>query len=177
MSISRRAGAPHLLIDGSLSLINRTGAHFIARDIVSSFGNGASVRYWRLLRHAPPPGLRGKLCGRAMLRELLWLGSAPLLHWPEPVGVPLKRLFLDPLYVLRSRLQVQDIVLCHDIGPVSHPHLYDTATVRTYAAAYAKLAQCSPGIVFVRRSSAYAANSTTGFSTTSRALAQRRWRT
>ena len=156
---------PHLLIDASVSLINRTGAHYIAQDIVAAFGREASVRYWRLLRHAPPPGLRGKLCGRAMLRELLALGQARLLPWPEPARTPLKRLFLDPLYVLRSRLETDDVVLCHDIGPVTHPQLYDAGTVRLYAAAYARLAARGAGIVFVSEASrqAFVARFGSGF--------------
>lgn len=60
---------------------------------------------------------------------------------------------MDPLYVSRSRLESSDIVLCHDIGPVSHPELYDSGTVAAYEKAYTKIATARPGIVFVSNAS------------------------
>ena len=84
-----------------------------------------------------------------MLREIALLGTSNRFLWPEPKGVKLKRLFMDPLYVSRSRLEPSDIVLCHDIGPVSHPELYDSGTVAAYEKAYTKIATAQPGIVFV----------------------------
>jgi glycosyltransferase involved in cell wall biosynthesis len=84
-----------------------------------------------------------------MLKEIALLGTSGRFVWPEPKAVKLKRLFLDPLYVSRSRLESSDIVLCHDIGPVTHSHLYDSGTVAVYENAYAKIAAVRPGIVFV----------------------------
>src|SRR5689334_4335186 len=117
-----------LLIDSSLSLINRTGAHYIAEDLVSTFGAKAIVRRWRLLGPKLPEGIARKFYGRLMLREIGLLSNSSKLFWPEPKSVKLKRIFLDPLYVLRSRLESSDIVLCHDLGPVSHPWIYDSGT-------------------------------------------------
>jgi glycosyltransferase involved in cell wall biosynthesis len=55
--------------------------------------------------------------------------------------------------VLRSRFSQRDVVLCHDIGPVSHPELYDAETCRLYAAAYARIRAVAPGMVFVSQAS------------------------
>ncbi|HEY2927880.1 glycosyltransferase [Piscinibacter sp.] len=145
---------PHfksLLIDDSLSLINRTGAHFIAKDLVQHFGSRGAVRRWRMFGRRMPDGLPRKLLARLMLKEMHWLGQASAWPWPDvPHAI---RLFLDPLYVMRSRLTANDIVLCHDIGPVTHPAIYDAGTVEWYSRVYEKLVRCKPGMVFVSRSS------------------------
>ena len=138
-----------LMIDCSLSLINRTGAHYISEDLAAEFGGEGILRRWRLLRPQLPSGIARKLLGRLMLREIALLGTSSRFPWPEPKGAKLKRLFLDPLYVTRSRLESSDIVLCHDIGPVSHPELYDSGTIEVYQKAYTKIARARPGIVFV----------------------------
>jgi glycosyltransferase involved in cell wall biosynthesis len=142
-----------LLIDCSLSLINRTGAHYISEDLVGEFGDKGVLRRWRLLRGQLPTGMARKLFGRLMLREITLLGTSSRFLWPEPKAVKLKRLFMDPLYVSRSRLESSDVVLCHDIGPMTHPELYDSGTIGAYGKAYAKIAQVGPGIVFVSNAS------------------------
>jgi glycosyltransferase involved in cell wall biosynthesis len=143
-----------LLIDASLSLINRTGAHYIALDLCESFGGLGTVRRWRLSGRSLPPQLLRKIFGRAMLKELVHLRGRDVLLWPDfSGGKRVKRLFLDPLYVLRSRLDRDDIVLCHDIGPVTHRHLYDKTTVALYVDAYDRIAAKRPGIVFVSNAS------------------------
>jgi len=142
-----------LLLDCSLSLINRTGAHQISEDLALAFGGKATVRRWRLLGQQLPRGMARKIFGRLMVREIAFLGTSSRFLWPEPRALNLKRLFLDPLYVIRSRLESSDIVLCHDIGPVSHPELYDAGSVAAYEKAYAKIVAAQPGIVFVSNAS------------------------
>jgi glycosyltransferase involved in cell wall biosynthesis len=143
--------ARSLLIDDSLSLINRTGAHFVAKDLVGRFGAGSVVRRWRRFGAALPAPLPCKLLGRLMLKEMVWLGSRRFGRWPEPPRV--LRLFLDPLYVLRARLQASDIVLCHDIGPITLPTIYPPGVVALYRQAYAKVVAAQPGMVFVSQAS------------------------
>ena len=121
-----------LLIDCSLSLINRTGAYYISEELAHEFGGKGVLRRWRLLRQQSPDGITRKILGRVMMREIQLLGTSDKFLWPEPQAVKVKRLFLDPLYVSRSRLEPSDIVLCHDIGPVTHPELYDKGTVAAY---------------------------------------------
>jgi len=134
-------------------LINRTGAHYIAEDLASAFSGKGIVRRWRLLRRQLPTGIAKKIYARLMLREIALLATSSRFVWPEPETIKLKRLFLDPLYVSRSRLEPSDIVLCHDIGPVSHPELYDRGTVDAYEKAYAKIVTAQPGMVFVSNAS------------------------
>jgi len=142
-----------LLLDCSLSLINRTGAHYICEDLAAAFGSKGILRRWRLLRQDLPTGIARKILGRLMLREISLLGTSTRFLWPEPKATKLKRLFMDPLYVSRSRLESSDIVLCNDIGPVSHPELYDSGAVAAYEKAYAKIATAQPGIVFISNAS------------------------
>src|SRR6202008_3123219 len=142
-----------LLLDRSLSLINRTAAHYIPEDLVSAFGSEGTVRRWRLLRRGLPPGSTRKIFGRFMLQEITRLGTSDRFLWPEPKTKKLTRLFLDPLYVTRSRLESSDVVLCHDVGPLTHPQLYDSGAVTAYQKAYVKVAQVRPGVVFVSNTS------------------------
>lgn len=154
-----------LLLDCSPSLINRTGVHYICEDLASTFGGTGILRRWRLLGEQLPTGIARKIFGRLMLREIALLGTSSRFLWPEPKALKLKRLFLDPLYVSRSRLESSDIVLCHDIGPVSHPELYGAGAVAAYEKAYRKIAAARPGMVFVSNASrlAFEARFGTGF--------------
>jgi glycosyltransferase involved in cell wall biosynthesis len=139
---------PHtLLIDDSLSLINRTGAFFVARDLVDAFESRAIVRRWRLLGAPLPRMLPRRIVGRLMLKEMERLRESPLLPWPD--GKCTKRLFLDPLYVLRSQLSASDNVLCFDVGPNSHADIFLPVTADTYRRAYQKIAAARPGLVFI----------------------------
>ncbi|WP_269930499.1 glycosyltransferase [Aminobacter sp. HY435] len=138
-----------MLFDNSLSLINRTGAYYIARDLCREFVPAhAQVRYWRLGSRAPE-GVARKLMARLMMMEIDWLGDRNVCLIGDTNKAGNSRVFLDPLYVLRSRLDETDIVLCHDVGPLTHSGLYDTRTVANYRLAYDKIARARPGIVFV----------------------------
>jgi glycosyltransferase involved in cell wall biosynthesis len=141
--------------DCSLSLINRTGAHFIARTIVEGLPSRfAAVRHWRLTSGAPSNEILRKVAGRLMLKELEWLRGAPILRWPDcGTGPSTPVLYMDPLYVLRGGLKSDDIVICHDVGPLSTPQFFDRGVTSLYEEAYARIRAVGPGIVFVSRAS------------------------
>lgn len=141
-----------LLVDCSLSLINKTGAHFIAQDLRSLLSGEAVVRQWRVLGAPLPSDFQRRVLGRLMLSELKLLEDLPMLTWPEPESCS-RRLLLDPLYVLRSQLDENDIVLCHDVGPLSHPNLYDVTTCKLYTKAYKKIQAVGPSMVYVSNTS------------------------
>ncbi|MBI1251100.1 MAG: glycosyltransferase [Alphaproteobacteria bacterium] len=139
-------GHPLYTADFSLALINRTGAYHICNDLLRELPHFFhDVRYWRL-PFQPQPDLIRKLAGRAMLLEMSALGDSSLLARRRP-DRPV--LFMDPLYVLRTQLVRDDIVLCHDVGPISHPDLFEPETVRRYRMAYDKIARVGPGVVTV----------------------------
>lgn len=139
------------LLDFSLGLINRTGAYVVCRDLLQELpGYFPDVRYWRLLRRQVPDGLARRVAGRLMLKEISLLRDRPVLQWPEPPPMAgRRRVFLDPLYVLRAQLDREDIVMCHDIGPVSHPELFGDNGPGLYLPAYEKIQRVGPGMVFV----------------------------
>ncbi len=108
----------------------------------------AQVRYWRLGSRAPE-GLARKIAARLMMMEINWLGDSRRCLIDSKANKESTRIFLDPLFVLRSELTEKDIVLCHDVGPLSHSYLYDAKTVENYRAAYEKISRHRPAIVFV----------------------------
>jgi len=136
--------------DFSLALINRTGAYYVCRDLVRGLPDHFSaIRYWRFFRRSEPDGIVRKLLGRAMLMDLRRLAEGERwrkrgLHSGKDPTV-----YLDPLYVLGNDLKWSDVVLCHDVGPITHPELYEPGTVALYKSAYAKIRQARPGMVFV----------------------------
>lgn len=141
--------------DFSLALINRTGAYYVCRDVVQRLGEFLpAVRYWRLVAKKQPEGLYRKLLGRAMLLELSRFTTAHALVRPRVTAAgDLPTLYFDPLYVLRTRLEARDIVLCHDVGPITHRDLFDPSTTALYEHAYAEIKRVGPGVVFVSEAS------------------------
>jgi glycosyltransferase involved in cell wall biosynthesis len=142
------------LVDCSPSLINRTAVHFICRDLVEGLPSRFPyVRHWRLLGREPPDGIIRKILGRMMLAEIDFFADSTFWPWPEPLANDLPTVFTDPLYVLRAKLAPEDVVLCHDLGPVSHPELFGAETTASYSLAYRKIAKIGPGLIFVSRAS------------------------
>ena len=143
------------IADFSLALINRTGAYYVCRDVVDHFApHFAKVRYWRGFPKRQPEGLTRKLLGRAMLYELSRFGTLTAFERRRPGGADdLPPLYFDPLYVLRTRLEARDIVLCHDVGPVTHHDLFDAGVTALYQHAYNAIRAAKPGMVFVSEAS------------------------
>lgn len=137
------------LADFSLSLINRTGAYHICRDLLDHLPRHFDqVRYWRTF-NAPKTTLGRKILGRMMLFELERMGASTVVPWPGPKDKAQPVLYMDPLYVLRAELKPSDIVICHDVGPITHSDLFAPKVVDLYRQAYDKIARVSPGIVTV----------------------------
>lgn len=135
--------------DFSLALINRTGAYYVCRDVVERLSEFfVSTRYWRFDLTREPKGWQRRILARAMMFEL-----AHSNWFPPPRGQArtggMPTVFFDPLYVLGRGVCRTDIVLCHDIGPVSHSDLFDPRTCRMYRDAYARIVAARPGVVFV----------------------------
>lgn len=139
-----------------LAIHNRTGKYFIGRDIIGD--NEAIIRqaqYWRLTQSAgapPPHGLYGRIAGRLAVMEARYRATSPAFDRVLPrrrIDLPL--LHLDPLTVLFHRLARHDLVLCHDVGPITHPALFPADVVAMYRKAYAEIADAAPHMIFVSR--------------------------
>ena len=96
----------------------------------------------------PSPGLDTGF--KVELRLMSMLGFNPL----QTIGAGERCLHLDPHSVLHAGLRSRDIVLCHDLGPISHPDLYNGWVAKLYKHAYARIRAVKPEIVFVSRFSA-----------------------
>jgi glycosyltransferase involved in cell wall biosynthesis len=149
--MARKSAQNHYLMDFSLGLVNRTGAFIICRDLLDELPEFfPQIRYWRMFLKRTPDGLPRKIAARLMMTELKVMRGHERFLWPD--GCSLKgrhRLILDPLYVLRSKLERTDIVQCHDVGPVTHPKLFGTSIAGLYKEAYDKIQRVGPGVVFV----------------------------
>lgn len=151
---SLKASGPTLIdVDFSLAIHNRTGKYFIGRDLLEV---GAAVigkvYYCGVAFAAPPVGWVGRIIAklqylhadarngdRAMTWLPRWRARRPMLH-------------LDPFTVASTRVRRDDAVLCHDLGPLTHPELFDADVCAVYRSIYREIAAVGPHIIFVSRS-------------------------
>jgi glycosyltransferase involved in cell wall biosynthesis len=139
-------------VDFSLALNDRTGKLFLGKDIISSLGSRvARVRYGRL--HAfPHSDIMRRVAGRLTLKETVARVFKPRLSSLLPViRDPRPTLHLDPLSVVRHRLEARDIVLCHDVGPITHPQYFAPGVHEFYVLAYEQIRRIKPHMVFVSK--------------------------
>jgi glycosyltransferase involved in cell wall biosynthesis len=138
-------------VEFSLALHDKTGKYFIGRDVCAA--NGELIEdqlFWRVSARRPPTGFAARVIGRLLALEVdhrvkssAMDRIAPRQRRPRPV------LHMDPLTTLLHRLSARDIVLCHDVGPVTHPDLFHPMVARAYEKAYREIAAAAPSMVFV----------------------------
>lgn len=141
-------------VDFSLALNDRTGKLFLGKDIISTLGNRvANVRYGRFVEF-PSSDLMRRVAGRLTRNETEARVFRPRLASLFPViRSPRPTLHLDPLSVVRHRLEARDIVLCHDVGPITHPQYFAPGVGELYIRAYDQIRQVKPHMVFVSHTS------------------------
>jgi glycosyltransferase involved in cell wall biosynthesis len=141
-------------VDFSLALNDRTGKLFLGRDIISTLGGSvARVRYGRF-HEFPRNDLMRRVVGRLTHKETIArvyrsaiVSILPAIRDPRPT------LHLDPLSVVRHRLEARDIVLCHDVGPITHPQYFAPGVEDLYVRAYDQIQRTKPHMVFVSKTS------------------------
>jgi glycosyltransferase involved in cell wall biosynthesis len=139
-------------IDFTLGLNNRTGKYFFGRDMIEASRDLTErVWYWRFSHARMPQGLYRRILGRAArwdvsLRRRFDGDFLPLFRPDRPI------VFTDPREVIYTRLRCDDVVLVHDVGPVSHPELFDAETESTYRKAFLKMQAVKPFLLFVSES-------------------------
>src|SRR5690606_834442 len=116
---------------------NRTGKYFIGKDILASCGDLIGDIWYGYYRgQEPPSGIFGKVVGRIQHLQVMQtalggpFGLLPKRLPPRPL------LHIDPLSVLSTKLRREDAVICHDVGPITHPQLFDAKTGPMYDAIY-----------------------------------------
>jgi glycosyltransferase involved in cell wall biosynthesis len=147
-----------LTLDLSPMLVNRTAAFHICRAVIDALAeHQPGLQYLGEAVTTPPEGdeikrLKGKL--EAML-VLAAEADRPLIMPPSPARGPYDRcVFLDPLYVLFSDLSGGDMVLIHDLSPVTTPGWHRPEVARLYELALAKIAKAAPQLLAVSANSA-----------------------
>lgn len=140
-------------VDFSLAMHNRTGKFFIGNDLIKAQCIPVSkVYYWHLA--TAPTGLLRRIVGRLQHWQILW----NTVGWQggSIVGgiLPRRRLsgptlHLDPWTVPTSDLSPDDIVLIHDLGPLTHTDLYAPLVGEIYGRIYERIATVGPHLVFV----------------------------
>lgn len=143
-----------LAVDFCLSLNDRTGKLFLGRDIIGTLENWLTNVYYGRFATFPKPDLLRRVAGRVMHWETLgrvyWprmTGLLPLMRFPGPT------LHIDPLSVVRHMLESRDIVLCHDVGPITHPHYFAPGVQQLYQCAFEKIQAVRPHLVFISETS------------------------
>ncbi len=141
-------------VDFSSALYNRTGKFFIGRDIICDQALAIEkIYYWRLPRSRHPTGVMARCLGRAITIDQA-LQASPLSILIPAFRPSERMLHLDPFTVLHARLERRDAVLCHDLGPITHPDLFGGEVAALYAHAYARIAAQGCRMVFVSNASA-----------------------
>src|SRR3984893_18398482 len=134
----------------TLALNNATGKYFLCQDVIEGCGDFIEkIWYWRLPMKQLPARTMARVLGRLAVLEiscrLKSRASAhlPLMRNPRPL------VFSDPREVILYELESRDVVLCHDMGPVTHPELYHPSVKPTHETAVEKIRRAKPLLVFV----------------------------
>jgi len=145
-----------LTLDLSPILVNRTAVYHICFDVdrIARARQPAQVDYQfigqRTLR-IPPAEEQRRLYDRFLqkLNEPDRLTETR----PDPVttddrGSEKRRTFyLDPLYTLFASLGPDDIIMCHDLSPITHPHWHSPNVSRLYDTAFCKIVRSGCKVV------------------------------
>ncbi|CAN5299565.1 hypothetical protein BH11PSE2_BH11PSE2_02750 [soil metagenome] len=140
-----------LSIDLTTRITNRTAVYDIGGELFDLIGEGAKARYWRWFSHHKLDFVGrsvsqrfGKLLHKAVSRDFDWAWTGP---WPRTAGA--RMLFVDPVFCARTPLCRDDVVLCHDLGPIHWSKFYNPRARGSYERAYRAIQVASPNMVFV----------------------------
>ncbi|MFM0504629.1 glycosyltransferase [Paraburkholderia caffeinilytica] len=141
-------------VDFSLALNDRTGKFFLGKDIISSLGSGVGRVHYGRLHGFPRNDFVRRILGRVTHNETTArVNRSRLISFFPVIRDPRPTLHLDPLSVVRHRLEPRDIVLCHDVGPITHPQYFAPGVDELYRRAYDQIRRIKPHMVFVSKTS------------------------
>jgi glycosyltransferase involved in cell wall biosynthesis len=145
-------------VEFSLALHDKTGKYFIGRDICSTHDTLIHQQlFWRFAARRPPQGVTARIIGRLLAIEVDQRARSSLVDQLTPrIRRARPVLHMDPLTTLLHRVSAQDVVLCHDVGPLTHPHLFHADVSKYYRKAYDEIAAAGPYMVFVSLASSKA---------------------
>jgi glycosyltransferase involved in cell wall biosynthesis len=136
-------------VDFSLALHNRSGKYQIGREIIAHNRPLIdSIWYWRWEADSPPVGMLARVLGKGEKIERDLRIAAGGVQPPSDGGA-FRWLHVDPLTVANRRPAKDDVVIVHDLGPLTHPKLFGPGVGKSYDFAYRILAQSEARLVFV----------------------------
>jgi glycosyltransferase involved in cell wall biosynthesis len=139
----------------TLALNNRTGKYFFCKDMIDASQDLIrTCYYWRVPLNALPSTPVARVLGRLArieveLRVQSRLGDRllPAISHRQPM------VFTDPRECVLYRLKSSDVVLCHDLGPLTHPEFYGPGVKDIYAIAFDRIKAAKPFMLFVSAAS------------------------
>lgn len=137
--------------DFTLALNNRTGKFFFCQDMIQSSSDLVRACYfWRWRAHRTPTGILARILGRMARIEIsIRVQGNPISRFIPYIERKLPTVFTDPRECVIHRLKSSDIVLCHDMGPITNPDLYADGVQAVYRFAFEKIRAAKPSVVFV----------------------------
>ena len=154
-------------LDLSPMLVNRTAAFHICRAVAEALADlRPALQYMGEAFSTPPPG--GEVERLSSRLDALVAGGSKAEGVAAATGSSGRRragrrVFLDPLYVLFSELSEADLVLVHDLSPVTTPVWHRPEVSRLYEQAFARIAKAGPQLVSVSDNSAQTYHANYGY--------------
>ena len=157
-------------IDFSSAIRNRTGKFTIGSFLIEDQKSHIDrVYYWRLSLKGLPNHFVSRILDTLTKVELkLKIGSNG--SFPPPHSFPGPAIHLDPYTTIYSSLTPQDIVIVHDVGPVTNPDLFSDDVSSLYHNAFSLMVKADVRIVFVSQSSMLAFRNLYGTTTDMRVI-------
>jgi glycosyltransferase involved in cell wall biosynthesis len=139
----------------TLALNNRTGKYFFCKEMIESSDDLiASCLYWRFPMKRLPFRSLSRLLGRMARLEVKLRSETPLVNRVLPPSSHRRPIiFTDPRECIFYRLRQSDIVICHDMGPVTYPELYDPGVKQLYETIFRRIQLARPHMIFVSEAS------------------------
>ena len=139
----------------TLALNNRTGKYFFCKEMIESSDDLiASCLYWRVPMKRLPSRPMSRLLGRVARLEVELRSETSLINRVLPPSSHRRPIiFTDPRECIFYQLKPGDIVICHDMGPVTHPELYDPGVKHLYETIFRQIQLARPHMIFVSEAS------------------------
>jgi glycosyltransferase involved in cell wall biosynthesis len=139
----------------TLALNNRTGKYFFCRDMIEASKDLIrNCYYWRVPLTDLPPKNVARVLGRLARTEVNMRVRRPFsYHLLAPIFHSRPMVFTDPRECVLYRMKRRDVVLCHDMGPLTHPDLYSPGVGELYALAFDRIKAAKPFMLFVSETS------------------------
>jgi glycosyltransferase involved in cell wall biosynthesis len=139
----------------TLALNNRTGKYFFCKEMIDSSDDLiVSCLYWRFPMTRPPSRTLSRLLGRVARIEVELRSETSLINRVLPPGQHRRPIiFTDPRECVFYQLKESDIVICHDMGPLTHPEFYDPGVKHLYETIFRQIQLARPHMIFVSEAS------------------------